>query len=101
MTLWTAVIVGGLACYALKLAGLSVPDRMLENPRLRRVAALLPVALLMALTVTQAFVSGDRLVLDARAAGLAAAAVAVALRAPFLLVIVLASGTTAMVRALA
>ena len=41
---------------------------------MRRLAALLPVALLAALTAQQTFSDGQQLVLDARAAGLAAAA---------------------------
>jgi hypothetical protein len=49
--------------------------------------------------VTQAFSSGRHLVLDPRAAGLAAAGVAVLLRAPLLAVIVVAAAATALVRA--
>src|SRR5205823_558413 len=47
-----------------------------------------------------AFASGRHLVLDPRAAGLGAAAVAVLLRAPLLAVIVIAAAATALVRAL-
>jgi hypothetical protein len=48
----------------------------------------------------QTFAHGKALVLDARAAGLAAALVAVALRANLLIVLVVAAGTAAGVRAL-
>ena len=58
-------------------------------------AALLPVALLAALTAQQAFADGRTLVLDARAAGLAAAALALLLRAPFLVVVAAAVLVTA------
>jgi branched-subunit amino acid transport protein len=95
---WVAVLAGSLVCYLLKLAGLSVPRRVLDNPRVRRVAALLPVAMLTGLVVIQTFTTGHRIVLDARAAGLAAAIVAVVLRAPFLVVVALACITTALVR---
>ena len=98
--MWRAVLLAGLACYVTKLAGLSLPPRLMEDPRLRRIAALLPVALLMALTATQAFATGNRLVLDARAAGLAAAVCALLLRAPFLVVIGSAAGVAALIRAL-
>ena len=47
----------------------------LDRPRVRRIATLVPVALLAALTAVQVFVSGTTLVLDARAAGLAFAVV--------------------------
>ena len=31
--MWLAVLVGSAGCYALKLAGLSMPRRVLGNPR--------------------------------------------------------------------
>ena len=85
---------GALGCFAIKLAGLSVPARVLESPRVERIGALLPIALLAALTATQTFATAQRLTIDARAAGLAVALVAVSLRAPFLVVVVLAAVTT-------
>lgn len=100
MSVWIAIGVTVLGCYAVKLAGLLVPAGVLERPLVRRLAALLPVALLAALTAQQTFSDGQSLVLDARAAGLAAAAVALMLRAPFLLVIGAAVVVTAGVRAL-
>ncbi|MFF8103644.1 AzlD domain-containing protein [Streptomyces sp. NPDC014986] len=100
MTVWIAIGVTAVGCYAVKLAGLLVPAGVLERPVVRRLAALLPVALLAALTAQQAFSDGRTPVLDARAAGLAAAAVALMLRAPFLLVVASAVVVTAGVRAL-
>ncbi|MFD8607724.1 AzlD domain-containing protein [Streptomyces sp. NPDC059631] len=100
MNTWTAVVATALGCYAVKLAGLLVPAGALERPLVRRLAALLPVALLAALTAQQTFADGRVLVLDARAAGLAAAAVALVLRAPFLLVVAAAVAVTAGVGAL-
>nr|BFD82301.1 AzlD domain-containing protein [Streptomyces sp. Xyl84] len=100
MNTWTAVVVTALGCYAVKLAGLLVPAGALERPLVRRLAALLPVALLAALTAQQTFSDGRVLVLDARAAGLAAAAVALVLRAPFLVIVAAAVVVTAGVRAM-
>jgi hypothetical protein len=97
---WTAVLLASAGCFALKLLGWAVPGRVLDNDRVRRAVVLLPVALLAALVVVQAFAHGRSLHLDARAAGLAVAAVAVLLRAPFLLVVVLAAATAALVRLL-
>ena len=77
---------------------LVVPRRVLDNPRVRRTAALLPIAMLMALVVIQTFTTGHRIVLDARASGLGAAVTAIVLRAPFLVVVTLACLTTALVR---
>ena len=99
MSTWTAVLLASAGCFALKLLGWSVPSRVLERDRVRRTAVLLPIALLGALVVVQAFASGRSLQLDARAAGLAVAAVALVLRAPFLLVVALAAATAALLRA--
>lgn len=97
---WVAIGVTAAGCYTLKLAGLCVPARWLDNPRLRRYAALAPVALLAALTAVQTFGHGQALSVDARAAGVAAAALALALRAPFLVVVVTAAAVTAGLRLL-
>jgi hypothetical protein len=96
--IWGAVLVGSLGCYLLKFAGLSVPQRVLEDRRVRRIATLLPVALLSALIVIQTFTTGKHVVVDARAGGLAVAVIAVLLRAPFLLVVTLACVATALIR---
>lgn len=101
MSVWIAIGVTAVGCYVVKLVGLLVPAGALERPVVRRLAALLPVALLAALTAQQTFADGHALVLDARAAGVAAAAVALVLRAPFLLVVAAAVVVTAGVRAMA
>ena len=97
---WIMVAVVGAATIALKgLGPVAFGGRSLP-PRVLGVVGLLAPALLAALVVTQVFAGDRELVLDARAAGLGAAAVALALRAPILAVIVAAAVTTALVRAL-
>jgi branched-subunit amino acid transport protein len=101
--LWIAVLAAGLGCYLLKLAGLSVPTRVLEKPVVRRVADLIPVALRAALIATQVFAGGadqPALVIDARVVGLLAAVVALLLRAPFIVVVFVAALAAALVRLL-
>ncbi|NUS29395.1 MAG: AzlD domain-containing protein [Streptomyces sp.] len=100
MNVWIAIGVTAVGCYVVKLVGLLVPVGALERPLVKRLAALLPVALLAALTAQQTFADGRELVLDARLAGVAAAAVALVLRAPFLLVVAAAVAVTAGVRAM-
>jgi branched-subunit amino acid transport protein AzlD len=100
LNIWIAIGATAVGCYAVKLIGLLVPDGVLERPLVKRLAALLPVALLAALTAQQTFADGRVLVVDAKVAGLAAAAVALLLRAPFLLVVGAAVVVTAGVRAL-
>ncbi|MEV0266873.1 AzlD domain-containing protein [Streptomyces sp. NPDC050617] len=100
MNVWIAIGATAVGCYLVKLLGLSVPAGVLDRPLVKRLAALVPVALLAALTAQQTLSTGAELVVDARAAGLGAAAVALLLRAPFLLVIAVAVIVTAGVRAL-
>ncbi|MEV4973125.1 AzlD domain-containing protein [Streptomyces scopuliridis] len=100
MTIWIAIGATAVGCYLVKLLGLLVPAGALERPLVQRLSALLPVALLAALTAQQTFSANGALVLDARGAGLAAAALALLLRAPFLVVVAAAVAVTAGVRAL-
>ncbi|MYV54001.1 AzlD domain-containing protein [Streptomyces sp. SID3212] len=100
MNIWIAVGVTAVGCYLVKLVGLLVPEGALERPLVQKLSALLPVALLAALTAQQTFGLDGSLVVDARGAGLAAAALALVLRAPFLVVVGAAVLVTAGVRAL-
>jgi len=96
--MWSGLLLAAAGCYGLKLAGLSVPARVLADPRVDTIAALLPVALLSSLIAVQTFASGRALAIDARAAGLAVAALAQSRRAPFLVVVGAATLTAALVR---
>ena len=98
--IWVGLLTASAACYLLKLAGLSLPQRMLQDPRIQRTVPLIPVALLAALVATQTFSMGRHLVLDVRAAALAVAVIAVLLRAPFLVVVAAAAATAALLRLL-
>ena len=98
--MWAGVLVAAAACYAFKLAGLSLPQGWLSAPRIQNTVPLIPVALLAALVATQTFATGRHLVLDVRAAALLIALVAVLLRAPFLVVVVAAAATAALLRLL-
>ena len=99
-TLWAVVLAGSLGCYLLKLAGLSVPAAWVEQPWVSRVVDFVPAALLAALVAVQAATSDGMLVVDGRLVGLAVAAVALALRAPFIVVLVLAGAAGALVHVL-
>jgi uncharacterized membrane protein len=100
MTLWLTILLACALAYLAKLAGHTVPSSWLDHPVAARISALLPVSLLAALVAVQTVTTSGRLVLDARAAGLAAAAVALLLRAPFLVVVVVGAAVAAALRAL-
>ena len=98
--IWWAVLGAGVGCYLLKLAGLSVPARVLGNPLVARIADLIPVALLSALVAVQVLAApeGRALVLDARVAAMGVAVVLLLLRAPFLVVVFGAAAAAALLR---
>lgn len=98
MTLWLIVIVASLACLALKLAGYLIPPSLIEKPTPSRIANLLTVALLSALVAVQTFGSGAGLSFDARVPALVVAVVLFALRVPFVVVVIAAAATAALIR---
>ena len=96
---WLSVLLVGAATFAFKAAGPVLLGGRALPPRVTSVVELLAPAMLAALVVTQA-VGGERgLVVDERLVGLAAAAVALRLRAPLLAVVALAAVVTALARA--
>lgn len=100
MRLWLTVLIASFGCLGLKLAGFVIPARFLESPVARRLLEALPVTLLSALIAVSTFATGNHLLLDSRAAGLGVALVLVAIRAPFLVVVIGACATAAAVHAL-
>lgn len=82
-----------------KALGYFVPEQWLHGRAREQILPLLPVAMMSGLAVTQIFVgSGGSLVLDARAVGLAVAAVLLLLRMPFLVVVIAAAAVSAGLR---
>lgn len=98
MALWGWLLLASGAAYAIKLAGYLVPARWLENEHMSRVAGTLTIGLLASLTAMNTFSAGPVLALDARLGALLAAAVALWLRAPFLLVVVAGALAAALLR---
>ena len=97
---WTIVLASSAGCYALKLAGYAMPQAWFDHPRLRRLIELMPVALLAALIVVEAVASGRHYDWDgARLAGVGVGAIATWRRAPFIVIVVLAAATAAVLRA--
>ena len=97
---WTLVIVLAGGAYAFKVLGLVIVGDRQIPPVLDRCLALIPAALVSALVVKDTFTVGQQLQIDARAAGLAAAAFAAWRRAPLIAVIVVAAMVTAGLRAI-
>ena len=100
MTVWIAVAVVGAGTIALKGLGPALLGSRRLPVRVADLTVLLAPTLLGALVVTQTLGSSDGLDVDARLVGVGAAAVALALRAPLIVGVVLAAAATAATRAL-
>jgi branched-subunit amino acid transport protein len=100
MNAWLLVALVGAGTVALKGVGPLVLGGRRLPERLTGAVSLLAPTLLAALIVTQTFAGGRGLVIDSRVAGVAAAALAIALRAPVLVVVVVAAVAAAATRAL-
>jgi branched-subunit amino acid transport protein len=96
---WTVVLVGA-ATVAIKGAGPVLLGGRPLPPRAARVIGLLAPAVLAALVAINTFADEGTLVLDERALGVGAAVVAIALKAPPLIVVVAAAVVTAVARGL-
>jgi branched-subunit amino acid transport protein len=99
-TAWWTVAIVGAATIAIKGAGPVLLGGRPLPERLGRVIGLLAPALLAALVAINTFGAERALVLDERALGVGAAAVAIWLKAPPLLVVAVAAVVTALARAL-
>ena len=95
---WTLVLVLAAGAYAFKVTGLVILGGRTMPPVLDRCFALIPAAVISALVIKDTFSNGQDLVLDARALGIAAAAVAAWRRVPLIGVIVIGAVVTALVR---
>ena len=98
MSLWSWILLASAVAYATKLSGYLVPAHWLENERMAHIAGMLTIGLLASLTAMNAFSSGQALAIDARVGALVAAAFALSLRVPFLGVVVIGAGTSALLR---
>ena len=99
MTVWATILIASLSCYGLKLAGVSLPESVLNHPRVQRTAGLLPVAMLTALVVTDLFDANGRYTADwPMLAGIGAGAIALRFGRSAIVVFLLAIATTALAR---
>jgi hypothetical protein len=98
MTVWNIVLLASVAVLALKLSGYLVPPALVERPAPARIVNLLTVALLAALVAVQTLGTGSGIAVDARVPALGVAALLLALRVPFIVVILAAAATAALLR---
>lgn len=94
---WIATIGTSIIAYLIKFSGTLIPSKVLESPGVRRINALLPIAMLSALVAVQSFAVKKELIVDHRAAGVFAAAIALKLKAPFPVVVGIAALVSALI----
>jgi len=98
MEMWIAVIAASLAVYSWKIIGSNLPERILNNPKISRLATFLTVALMAGLVGVQGFVNNREITLDARLPALLLAVVLAILRVPFVVIVLAAAATAAGIR---
>lgn len=98
MNPWFAVLLASLAVFSWKFVGYLVPSRLLESKNLQRLAGFLTIALLSGLVGVQTFVTGRNLVFDFRLVSLAVAGIFLKLRAPFIVIVLVAGAVAAALR---
>ncbi|GAA2174934.1 hypothetical protein GCM10009846_22790 [Agrococcus versicolor] len=101
MTTWHVILLASILVAGTKVLGHLAPAERLEGPRPRRILELVTVSLLAALVAVQTLATGTALVLDARVPAVALAIVLYRLRVPFLVVVLAAAATAALLRRLA
>lgn len=100
MSLWAWILIACLAAYLTKLAGYLVPGRWLKHPLVGQISGVLTVGLLAALVAMNTFSADGGITVDARVGALVAAALALLLRAPFIVVVLVGALTAAGLRLL-
>jgi branched-subunit amino acid transport protein len=96
---WPALVALAAGTYLIRLTGLVLGDRLVLHPTVSRLLDLAATALLAALCAVAAFTEAGEFAGWARTAGVSAGAVAAICRAPFVVVVLLAAGITAALRA--
>ena len=98
MSVWLGILLGAAAGYSWKIFGYLVPHTVLDNPKVGKIAGLLTVALLSALTGVQMLTSGSNIVFDARIPALVLAALLLRFKAPFIVMVGAAAALAAILR---
>lgn len=95
---WTIILVMAAAAYAFKVLGLFGLSRVEMSGPLEQLVRFLPAAMFSGLIVLQAMAEAPAEIVATRILGLAAGGVAVWLKAPLLVVIVVSAAVAALAR---
>lgn len=81
---WTTAIIASVLSFLTKFSGYAVPERFVQHARIQRINLLIPIALLSALVAVNTLATKKELTFDHRLGGVIFAAIALKLKAPFL-----------------
>jgi len=98
MSLWFWILLAVAAAYVIKLSGYLLPRKLLDRAVVIRLAMGLTVGLLASLTILNTVGKGQAIVLDSRLLALGAAAIALWLKAPYLVVVIVGAIAAALGR---
>lgn len=98
MSLWFWILLAVAAAYVIKLSGYLLPRKLLDRPVVIRLAMGLTVGLLASLTILNTVGKGQAIMLDSRLLALGAAAIALWLKAPYLVVVLVGAIAAALGR---
>lgn len=98
--LWFWVLIACAAAYATKILGYLVPAIWLQHPLIARISGLMTIALLASLVAMNTVSNDGGITVDARLGALVAAAIALMLRAPFIVVVLVGAVAAAGLRLL-
>jgi len=100
MLTWTAVGLLAIGVYGQRAIGATAVDTARLDPRWQRVLTALPLAIISAVIALQSVTTDRGIVIDARLAGIAVAALCAWRRLPLLVTVLAAAATTAAMRAI-
>ena len=100
MILWTWVLAACAAAFLIKLAGYLLPQSLLDRPVFHELAGALTVGLLTSLTTLNTVGKGQSIALDSRLLALVAGAIALKLKAPYIVVVIVGALAAAVGRRL-
>lgn len=98
MNTWLAIVLGSIAVFSWKFLGYLLPARLLESKTLSKLAGFLTIALLSGLVGIQSFTGDRQLEFDARIPALLVAVVLLRLKSPFIVIVIAAGATAALLR---
>jgi hypothetical protein len=99
MTMWETILLGSAVVAALKFVGFVLPASVSGSPRVQRISDVVTIGLLASLVVIQTLAVGNALVFDSRSVAVVVAGILLWKRVPFIIVILVAAGVAAGLRA--